>query len=89
MHEVLLWSLEIINMRLDTITALRGDSLDQFGVEERMAWAKNRQTTGEEDSAYCNNIIYKINKTHYISTNFSIVEFPSRTQSKASPSIKV
>ena len=35
------------------VQALRGDSLLQFSVEERMAWAENRETTREEDQAYC------------------------------------
>lgn len=34
------------------IPALRGDSLTGFTVEERFKWAKNRQTTHEEDWAY-------------------------------------
>lgn len=32
--------------------ALRGASLAEFNVTERMAWAKTRQTTREEDMAY-------------------------------------
>jgi ankyrin repeat domain-containing protein 50 len=35
------------------VQALRGDSLLQFSVEERMSWAKDRETTKEEDQAYC------------------------------------
>jgi len=35
------------------IDALRGHSLDQFSVEQRMAWAANRETTEEGDEAYC------------------------------------
>lgn len=35
------------------ISALRGDPLAGFEIEERFKWAKNRQTTREEDSAYC------------------------------------
>jgi len=34
------------------IPALRGNRLSQFGVDERLSWAKNRQTTREEDKAY-------------------------------------
>lgn len=34
------------------ILALRNKPLDTFGVEERMLWTKNRQTTREEDEAY-------------------------------------
>jgi hypothetical protein len=33
--------------------ALDGHPLDTFSVSERMAWATNRQTTKDEDSAYC------------------------------------
>ena len=33
--------------------ALRGDDLSKFGVEQKMAWASNRNTTREEDQAYC------------------------------------
>ncbi|KAK5724701.1 hypothetical protein LTR15_004748 [Elasticomyces elasticus] len=32
--------------------ALRGGSLDNFSIEERMSWATNRQTTRKEDKAY-------------------------------------
>jgi hypothetical protein len=35
------------------IEALRGASLSQFSREERMSWAADRQTTREEDEAYC------------------------------------
>ena len=35
------------------ILALRGTPLVQFSVEERLSWAENRQTTVEEDRAYC------------------------------------
>ncbi|KAK0701129.1 hypothetical protein B0T21DRAFT_379239 [Apiosordaria backusii] len=34
-------------------TALRGDPLDSFSVDERMAWAMKRATKKEEDKAYC------------------------------------
>lgn len=34
------------------ISALDGASLPQFGVEERLSWAENRQTTRGEDEAY-------------------------------------
>ena len=34
------------------IAAIRGAPLSQFGVEERLLWAENRQTTREEDKAY-------------------------------------
>ena len=33
--------------------ALQGDSLRTFSVEERFSWAAERQTTREEDQAYC------------------------------------
>ena len=34
------------------IQALRGDPLSQIGVEVRMSWIANRETTVEEDIAY-------------------------------------
>jgi len=34
------------------ILALRGTPLHEFGVEERLSWAKNRETTRKEDKAY-------------------------------------
>jgi hypothetical protein len=34
------------------IPALRGTSLSRFGVDERLSWAENRQTTRKEDEAY-------------------------------------
>jgi hypothetical protein len=34
------------------ISALEGAPLSQFGVEERLSWAENRQTAREEDEAY-------------------------------------
>ena len=33
--------------------ALRGDALSSFTIAERMSWATNRNTTVEEDAAYC------------------------------------
>ncbi|KAH7025137.1 heterokaryon incompatibility protein-domain-containing protein, partial [Microdochium trichocladiopsis] len=33
--------------------ALRGTDLSQFDVDERFEWAKSRETTREEDWAYC------------------------------------
>jgi len=33
--------------------ALQGESLAKFSEDERRQWAENRQTTEEEDSAYC------------------------------------
>ena len=35
-----------------TISALRGVPLSQFDIEDRLSWAKDRQTTREEDKAY-------------------------------------
>jgi hypothetical protein len=34
------------------ILALQGAPLSQFGVDKRLSWANNRQTTCEEDKAY-------------------------------------
>lgn len=35
------------------VPALRGSALAQFDIEERFKWAQRRQTTYEEDWAYC------------------------------------
>lgn len=35
------------------ILALRGTPLSEFSVEERLSWVEQRQTTVEEDRAYC------------------------------------
>jgi hypothetical protein len=35
------------------LPALRNAPLDEFGVDERMSWAKNRETKHGEDKAYC------------------------------------
>lgn len=35
-----------------SISALRGTSLSQFSVDDRLSWARNRQTTRKEDQAY-------------------------------------
>ncbi|KAK0644374.1 hypothetical protein B0T16DRAFT_460436 [Cercophora newfieldiana] len=35
------------------VSALRGTPLSEFGVEERFKWADTRDTTLEEDEAYC------------------------------------
>jgi hypothetical protein len=35
------------------IPALDGHALDTFSTAERMAWSANRQTTKDEDGAYC------------------------------------
>lgn len=34
-------------------SALRGDALSNFSIDERMSWAEHRNTTLEEDKAYC------------------------------------
>jgi hypothetical protein len=34
------------------VSALQGSPLSQFGVDERLSWAENRQTAREEDEAY-------------------------------------
>jgi hypothetical protein len=34
------------------VAALRGAALSQFRVDERLSWARNRQTTCKEDKAY-------------------------------------
>jgi hypothetical protein len=34
------------------VSALQGTPLSQFGVDERLSWAENRQTTRKEDKAY-------------------------------------
>ncbi|KAJ6201931.1 hypothetical protein J3E72DRAFT_410373 [Bipolaris maydis] len=43
------------------IEALSGSDLSQFNVAERFSWAANRQTTREEDGAYCLLGIFDIN----------------------------
>ncbi|RII13199.1 hypothetical protein CUC08_Gglean004499 [Alternaria sp. MG1] len=35
------------------IDALTGSDLSKFDIDERFSWAQNRQTTREEDGAYC------------------------------------
>ncbi|TGO41611.1 hypothetical protein BHYA_0019g00420 [Botrytis hyacinthi] len=37
---------------IDTL-ALNGQNLSDFSIDERMSWAKNRETKREEDMAYC------------------------------------
>ncbi|KAK6598120.1 hypothetical protein H4I96_09072 [Botrytis cinerea] len=34
-------------------SALHGQNLSDFSIDERMSWAKNRETKREEDKAYC------------------------------------
>jgi hypothetical protein len=45
------------------ISALEQTPLSQFGVDERLSWAKNRQTTREEDKAYSLMGIFDIHMT--------------------------
>src|SRR6266480_7739271 len=42
------------------IEALQGTPMSHFSVDERMSWASNRQTTIEEDQAYCLMGIFEI-----------------------------
>ena len=35
------------------MSAVRGDALSNFSIDERMSWAKDRNMTIEEDNAYC------------------------------------
>jgi len=47
-----------LQQQITTITgivveALRGQPLSTFSIEERLLWAEKRQTTEEEDKAYC------------------------------------
>ncbi|KAF2834451.1 kinesin light chain 3 [Patellaria atrata CBS 101060] len=35
------------------LKVLSGNPLDEFTISERMGWAKNRETTEEEDNIYC------------------------------------
>jgi hypothetical protein len=44
---------EIYNITKIAIEALRGQSLAEFSVEERMSWAAQRTTTWKEDKVYC------------------------------------
>jgi hypothetical protein len=43
------------------VEALQGRPISEFGVAERFSWATNRQTTREEDEAYCLLGIFGIN----------------------------
>jgi len=43
------------------IEALQGHYLSQFSYNERKSWAKNRETTIEEDEAYCLLGIFDVN----------------------------
>jgi hypothetical protein len=42
------------------VEALRGISLDQFSVDERMSWVGRRQTKREEDTVYSLLGIFKV-----------------------------
>jgi hypothetical protein len=44
---------QIYEITVIPIKALQGHPLQDFSVAERMAWARNRQTSEEEDGAYC------------------------------------
>jgi hypothetical protein len=44
---------QIVGITGIAIEALRGQSLSQFSIEERFSWTEKRQTTMEEDQAYC------------------------------------
>ena len=43
---------QLFNTTGVALAALRGDPLDSFSVEQRMAWAEKRTTKKEEDKAY-------------------------------------
>ena len=43
---------QLFNTTGVALAALRGDALDSFSVEQRMAWAEKRTTKKEEDIAY-------------------------------------
>ncbi|KAH6714830.1 heterokaryon incompatibility protein-domain-containing protein [Leptodontidium sp. MPI-SDFR-AT-0119] len=43
---------QLFNITGVALEALRGDPLDSFSVEQRMAWAEKRTTKKEEDKAY-------------------------------------
>jgi hypothetical protein len=56
--EELLGDKKILEQQIHEITgipvaALRGASLSEFGVDERLQWAENRKTQKKEDKAYC------------------------------------
>ncbi|KIV77690.1 hypothetical protein PV11_09473 [Exophiala sideris] len=44
---------QIFHITKIPILALRGTSMSNFSVEERMRWAANRETKRKEDQAYC------------------------------------
>jgi hypothetical protein len=43
---------QLFNITGVALAALRGDPLDSFSIEQRMAWAQKRTTKKEEDKAY-------------------------------------
>ncbi len=43
---------QVHEIKGSAVSALRGAPLSQFDVEDRLSWAKERQTTREEDKAY-------------------------------------
>jgi hypothetical protein len=45
------------------VEALQGKPMSEFGLEERFSWAADRQTTREEDGAYCLLGIFDIGMT--------------------------
>jgi Heterokaryon incompatibility protein (HET) len=49
----LLLEFEIYKITGIATNALRGDALANFSVKERRSWAEHRNTTIEEDAAYC------------------------------------
>lgn len=42
------------------IAAIRGAPLEEFGVQERLAWASQRESTRREDNAYCLQGIFSV-----------------------------
>jgi hypothetical protein len=46
-----------------SVEALQGKPMSEFGLDERFSWAANRQTTREEDGAYCLLGIFDIGMT--------------------------
>jgi hypothetical protein len=65
---VLLSDKESLQPQIHEITgialpALQGNPMSQFSVDERMSWVQKRQTTIEEDKAYCLLGIFNIHMT--------------------------
>jgi hypothetical protein len=44
---------QITEMTRIPIEAVRGQALSRFNIDERFSWIQKRQTTKEEDKAYC------------------------------------